>query len=151
MERPSAVRQRILDDHELLRGLLAEVEELVRRTRAGDAEAAEALPGRGRALRARFLDHLALEDAHLVPALRAADAWGEERARRVEVEHAEQRERMQSLLEHMESPERSLDQLAEELAALVADLRADMEGEERAVLSEDLLRDDVVSINLEAG
>lgn len=151
MERPSSVRQRILDDHEALRVLLAEVEELVRRTRSGDADASQALLERGRALRARFLDHLALEDAHLVPALRAADAWGEERARRVEVEHAEQRERMQALLDHMESPQRSVDQLAEELAALVADLRADMEGEERAVLSEDLLRDDVVSINLEAG
>jgi hemerythrin-like domain-containing protein len=151
MERPSAVRQRILDDHEALRVLLAEVEELVRRTRTGDTAAAEALPERGRALRARFLDHLALEDAHLVPALRAADAWGEERAQRVAVEHAEQRERMQALLEHMESPTRSMDQLAEELASLVADLRADMEGEEQAVLSENLLRDDVVSIDLEAG
>ena len=95
MERPSSVRQRILDDHEALRVLLAEVEELVRGTRAGDPDAAATLPERGRALRAKFLDHLALEDAHLVPALRAADAWGEERARRVEKEHAEQRERMQ--------------------------------------------------------
>jgi hypothetical protein len=86
-----------------------------------------------------------------VPALREADGWGDERAARVSAEHAEQRQRMEVLLRHLADLDEPAAWIAAELATLVRDLLVDMEHEEQAVLSEDLLRDDPVSIDMEAG
>ena len=70
------LRRRILDDHSRLRGLLAELESLLDHFQAGHPDAGPLLRERGRTLQRFFLDHLALEDAILLPALRDADAWG---------------------------------------------------------------------------
>ena len=80
---PSEVRRMILDDHEWLRTQLAEVDDLARRVLEGESGLVERLREIGTTLQTRFLEHLDLEDRHLLPALRDADAWGEERASRV--------------------------------------------------------------------
>ena len=149
--RPSEVRQTILDDHAALRGLFANLRDLLRSGDDGGEGKGEAVRELGAALRQRFLTHLDLEDRYLVPALRKVDAWGEERARRVDQEHREQRGRMDRLLEHLRDPDRSVHELVEELEVLLRDLLEDMTHEEATVLHEDLLRDDPVAINLEAG
>ena len=146
-----AIRERILQDHEVLRGQLARVDALARRALAGESGLEPELREAGESLRERFLAHLALEDAHLVPALRDSDAWGEERAARVEHEHREQRAQMEQLLADLRDGRRSGAQLAQELFDLVNALVADMEHEERAVLDPDVLRDDVVGVGVEGG
>ena len=146
-----SVRKRILEDHEVIRRHLAEVDALARRALAGEDGLDGALRAAGESLRERFLAHLALEDAHLVPALRDSDAWGDERAARVEREHAEQRAQMERLLADLRDRRRTARELAQELLDLVEALVTDMEHEERAVLDPDVLRDDVVGVRVEGG
>jgi len=145
------IRERILQDHEVIRRHLASVDALARRALAGESGLEPELREAGEALRERFLAHLALEDAHLVPALRDSDAWGEERAARVEHEHREQRAQMEQLLTDLRDGRRGGGELAQELLDLVDALIADMEHEERAVLDPDVLRDDVVGVAVEGG
>jgi iron-sulfur cluster repair protein YtfE (RIC family) len=147
----SAIRERILQDHEVIRRHLARVDALARRALAGESGLEAELREAGEALSQRFLAHLALEDAHLVPALRESDAWGEERAARVEHEHREQRAQLDQLLADLRDGRRSGAQLAQELLDLVNALVADMEHEERAVLDPEVLRDDVVGVGVEGG
>jgi len=149
--KPSEVRRTILDDHAALRALFADLRDLLRRLeQEGDSESSgdrkEQLRELAAALRQRFLRHLELEERTLVPALRRTDAWGEERARRVLDEHASQRQRLDALLEELGTPGSSGAALVVELEALLEDLLADMEHEERSVLSERLLRDDVITL-----
>jgi len=150
--KPSEVRRTILEDHATLRARFADLQDLLAALRRdGDpASAADARREQVRelaaALRQRFLRHLELEEGTLVPALRRTDSWGDERARRVLAEHADQRRRLDELLEHMGDPACSDAALAVELETLVEDLLTDMEHEERSVLSERLLRDDVITL-----
>lgn len=141
---PSQIRENVLDDHVWLRELLTDVDELARRVQAGDHELRGRLHERALAMRERFLGHLELEERDLLPALRDADAWGEERARRLEQEHAAQRERFAALLERLQTPTADPCRLADELRALIADLLADMQEEERLLLRESVLRDDPI-------
>lgn len=149
--RPSEVRERVLEDHARLRELLSELQQLAGRVLEGQRELESQLRTQGQLLRERFLAHLDMEDRYLVPALRETVGWGEERAARVSAEHAEQRQRMDVILRHLVDLEEPAEWIAAELATLVRDLLMDMEHEDRAVLSEDLLRDDPVAIDLEAG
>lgn len=144
--RPSEVRRTILDEHAALRARLADLRDAIRQGTGDPEERRERVRALAASLRERFLRHLELEDRTLIPALRRADAWGEERAGRVEREHAEQRRRLDELLEHLRDPARSVADLAAELEALVADLLADMEHEDRSALSENVLRDDVITL-----
>lgn len=143
---PSQVRRMILEDHVWLRGILTDLDELARRVADGDHELLGRLRERVLELRDRFLHHLDLEEETLVPALRDADAWGDERAALLLREHAAQRERFGELLKRLNevgSPARSL---ALEIRLLVRDLLFDMEHEEHALLSPRVLRDDPVVI-----
>jgi hemerythrin-like domain-containing protein len=149
--RASEVRRRILDDHGWLRAVLDDVEEVARRVVEGDLELGVRLRERAAALRERFLSHLDLEDAFLVPALREADDWGEERAACLAREHASQRERFAVLLDDLRDPHRNARDVAREVRALVHDLRLDMEHEERSMLAPDLLRDDPITVDVETG
>lgn len=145
--RPSEVRQRILDDHAALRRLLADVQQAL----AATPPSAPAIRSLGESLRQRFLEHLELEDRTLVPALRTIDAWGEERAARLDREHRHQRERLDEIMGRLRPEERAGAELAGDLARLVREILLDMEHEEKTVLDENLLRDDVVTTDVEAG
>jgi hemerythrin-like domain-containing protein len=149
--KPSEVRRRILDEHARLRGLLAEVQSLVERVLEGHGEAVELLRERGRALHTFFFDHLELEDVILVATLRDADAWGEERARNLTQEHREQRQLLEALLGRIDDARLPAEELARDLADFVQRVREDMAVEEKAMLSDKILRDDVISIDAETG
>lgn len=146
---PSQVRRTILDDHRWLRALLADTDEIARRVLEGDHALAGRLRERAVAMRERFLGHLRLEESHLVPALRDADDWGEERAALLQAEHAEQRERFAALLDALQQPRAHPGALAADVRALVRDLVADMEKEERTLLADTVLRDDPVVVSPE--
>jgi hypothetical protein len=94
---------------------------------------------------------MGFEELHLARALRAADAWGRERAERLEREHREQRELLAHALDGLEDEGRPPQLLARSLVDLVRLLEDDMSGEEQALLDPRVLRDDVVSIDAEGG
>jgi hemerythrin-like domain-containing protein len=149
--RPSEVRERILIDHQRIRGLVAEVEALAERVRAGRVELCSKLRERGTALYEQLCRHLDLEDVVLAGALRKVDAWGEERAEELEIEHSEQRELLAYLLQRLDDSSQPATLLVEDLIQFTALLRDDMKREERDLLSEELLRDDVIGIDVNSG
>ncbi|MGF1466379.1 MAG: hemerythrin domain-containing protein [Sandaracinaceae bacterium] len=88
---PSQVREKILAEHAKLRTRIGELRAVL--DEVGDAAASTRDD-----LRRSVLDlltaleaHIDHEDEVLLPTLRTIDAWGEERARRLGAEHAEQR------------------------------------------------------------
>jgi len=148
---PSQVRRTILEDHEHLRGELVALESLANVLAAGHREPLAAALSALEAMKQRFFDHLDLEEAIMVPALRDADSWGPERADLVLREHGEQRAELEELVVQLAQPGIAAEAVGRRILSWIEALRVDMDNEETAVLSPDLLRDDVVSINLEAG
>ena len=151
MPKPGSVRQRILHDHQALRARITEVDALARRTLAEESGLDAELRAAGERLQREMVAHLDLEDRLMLPALRAADAWGEERAQLVEREHREQRAELARILDLLRDGGVTPREVANTLEAFFEALLADMQHEERAMLDGDLLRDDVIGIDVEAG
>jgi iron-sulfur cluster repair protein YtfE (RIC family) len=148
---PSEVRQRILAEHRTIRGMLLGIETLAEEVLANQPQRLEPLCEKTEALLAELLNHMSWEDLHLRPALLAADAWGRERAALLDRDHAEQRQLLESKLEHLRDPARPPLLIARDLLELVKLLRDDMEREEELLLDPRVLRDDVVGIDVETG
>ena len=146
---PSEVRQAIVAQHEELRGLLRSLDELARRAAEADDACVPALREIGFHLHDKLVAHLDFEDRYLVPAIRDADGWGEERANLLAQEHVEQRELFQYILVRLRDANRASILLGRELLAFVEVLLSDMQQEEQTVLDADLLRDDVVGSDVE--
>jgi hypothetical protein len=94
--------------------------------------------------------HLAFEESVLLPILNDDLPLGPERARRLVDEHTRQRAMLGTL--HREAclgPE--LPTLAAKLAFLTSWLLADMAEEERTFVTPDVVRDDVVVVDQDAG
>lgn len=147
---PSEVRQRILAEHDRLRDRLHAIEGHVER--AKDDPSADAAVRRGLgellvALRA----HVESEEAVLVPALAAADAWGPVRAAQIRADHAAQLGVLADWERAAADPDLPVAELATRLHGFADGLRADMAGEEADLLRPDLLRDDVVSVSQSSG
>jgi iron-sulfur cluster repair protein YtfE (RIC family) len=147
--RPEQVRLRILADHARLRVLFTELDDVARQVLLGVAGRAFRLRVLAEALREQFLEHLALEDRVLHPVLREIDPWGPERARQLDEEHRSQRERMRRLLAELTDARRAPEELARDVRGLVSDLLLDMLHEERTLLTEELLSEDVVETDVE--
>jgi hemerythrin-like domain-containing protein len=147
--RPSEVRARVLSDHDELRGRLDRLERVALAASSGDS--AEALRPEAEAFLDRLAIHMSWEDLHLVPVLREADSWGEERIARFAEEHREQREMLEYVLRELHDAGRPETVVARKVLDLVALLRADMEEEESVFLDERILRDDPIAIDLFAG
>lgn len=148
---PSEVRAHVLRDHEALRGRLEGLEQLCSRVLDGRASSAAELRDAGLALLSALAKHMAWEDLYLAPALREADAWGQERAARLDADHREQREVLDLALDGLRDDSRPLRVQARRLRDLVALLRDDMVDEEQTLLDARVLRDDVVGIDVETG
>ena len=149
--RPSELRTAVLEQHRELRRILGALEGLAKRATTGDRSCVSALRLVGRYAYARLLAHLEYEDAHLVPAIEEADAWGDARAALITAEHADQRRLFASILAHLEDADIATIALGRHVLSFVETLYEDMAHEEQTVLDADLLRDDVVGINVEAG
>ena len=104
---PSHVRQLILQDHERIRLGIAAMHEAAESAQAGVCGALERLREETDRFCARFLRHLDLEEAVLVPALREVDAWGDARADVILNEHAVQRITIETLVEDLRAGETS--------------------------------------------
>jgi hypothetical protein len=142
--KPSHVRERILQDHELLRLRLGELEAAVCTMQvdyASETKVAE-LVGE---LMVALTHHTELEDEILAPALLEIDAWGAERSQQLLAHHSSQRAELQGL-RRLFSMHLDHDHIARVVMSLIRDLRKDMEHEEQDILSVDLLRDDVIAV-----
>jgi hemerythrin-like domain-containing protein len=148
---PAELRERILAEHAELRRSLADLEALSLDALERGASGREGLRASGEQFLFQLERHMQHEDEHLIPLLRTIDAWGEERARRVEVEHREQREQMRVYLDALQRGDARREELATLLLDLSSWLARDMADEEETTLHPDLLRDDVIGIDVEAG
>ena len=149
--KPSEVRERTLRDHEGLRTALDRLERRCRAAAGGGSLPAGQLREAAHALLVDIERHMRWEERHLEPALREADAWGNERAERLRSDHREQREAFGQVLANLRDPSRPPALVARMLLDLIALLRDDMAEEEDLLLDPRVLRDDVVGIDVETG
>lgn len=148
---PSEVRKRVLEDHEGLRADLDRLERLKEQIRCESEGQVRSLRSDASSLLEKLRVHMHWEEKYLLPVLRDTDAWGEERARRLVEDHREQRALLDFILERLHDSVRPSELVLSDVAGLIDFLREDMEEEERDMLDERVLRDDVVSIEMEAG
>ena len=92
-----------------------------------------------------FQRHLRHEETVLRPVLANVDAWGPARVESMDEEHRAQRAAQAELTRVR--LEEDFDRTIQSIEAFVQRLRADMDGEERHALSEEVLRDDIIVID----
>jgi iron-sulfur cluster repair protein YtfE (RIC family) len=143
---PSAIRARILSDHESLRSDLERLETLAADVREGRSPCV-ALRVEAESLLAGLRNHMRWEESYLVPALREADAWGVERAQRLLRDHGEQRALLDFVGSRLGSDAAPAALVVRDMTHLIALLREDMRQEEDELLDERVLRDDVIAID----
>ena len=131
----SAVRKRVLAEQVRLRELLADLERAARWAHDEGPPRAAILQARARAVRTAFEAHLAMEDAMLAPIIRRM-AWGRARCERMELEHQRQRHRLGAFEVAIADASLFPELAAREASALVAEMREDMDCEERDLLSQ---------------
>jgi iron-sulfur cluster repair protein YtfE (RIC family) len=148
---PSEVRERILGEHEALRERLTELTELVTRDHDDEAQALARIRAKLKELYETLAKHIDLEDAILAPALRETDAYGPDRADSLLSHHREQRRDIARALDALVQEQASLEELTREVKRFDAELRGDMEHEEKAVLDPKLLRDDPINVDMFTG
>jgi iron-sulfur cluster repair protein YtfE (RIC family) len=150
--RPSEVRSRILRDHEVLGERLAALQRLA-------DEAAEGSNGEACARTREFAcgvveelaDHLEVEEQLLVPVLRDMDAWGPLRADELRHHHEQQWRGLKRLRERVSAPALQPPELAAHIALMVQLLRHELQQEAHELLTPELLRDDILGIDVEDG
>ena len=143
MELPSEVRQKVLAQHREIEALLAELSAGAKTMAQGEHAVAKVK----RAANALFTVlelHMVFEEQNLLPEIESADGFGPERAKHMLDEHREQRAFFGSLRASIESSE-DPDVIAARIDEFAAELRADIEQEEKDYLSPSLLKDDVVT------
>ena len=147
--KPSAVRERILEEHEKLRDSIYIVRNLAREAALGDSNRVPILEKLAVGLGNELRTHLDLEDRHLVPVV--LECLGERVAKDLSREHAEQRALLECVLGRLRCEQRPAAQWAGELQTLSELLLEDMAREEEEVLANanlwDDLSDDVVSLS----
>lgn len=142
---PVAVRERVIEQHQILRQLLQQ--SLDATTRAFQPQG----PNRREVsrlvyeLRARLWAHLAFEERHLAPVLAHLDLWGPERVEELFNEHMRQRAQMEVLVEGIEDGW-DVERIALALRSLATDLLLDMEEEERGCASASVLQDEMLIV-----
>jgi hemerythrin-like domain-containing protein len=144
--RPSEVRRRILSDHELIRAAVSELDSIADRILAGEEHLSGRLRERGKHLYLKLCDHLDLEDAILVRALRDVGNVGAQRADDLEVEHREQRELLTYLVGRLEDSTHPPILLVRDFLGYTSLLRDDMKAEEANLLNFGLLRNDAEAV-----
>jgi iron-sulfur cluster repair protein YtfE (RIC family) len=148
---PTAIRDRVLQDHRELRARVARLDALSRAALAGTLQDTEVLRAETRELIRSLEQHMGWEDEHLLPALAEADEWGEERVQRMRNDHREQRELLRYATLVVDDPSRALDLLARTTLDLARLLQDDMQDEEEVMLDPSVLRDDPIGIDVESG
>jgi len=137
-------RQILLGQHAHLRGTIQVAQDAARNLLSARAAAGE-LQRAVIALKNELLAHLADEERLLEPILASLDAWGPIRAGLLRAEHAHQRAVLAVLTGPTAWPAATL--VANRTLSLCEDLLTDMEFEERELLNEKLLRDDLILLD----
>lgn len=145
------MRSRVLREHAGLRTQLTQLERLIRQVTSGERRQVGPLRQAAERLLATLRRHMRWEDRYLAPAVEDADAWGPERAKRLSEEHREQRIFLDDIVAELQLQDRPPVVLAAHLLELVRRLREDMEAEEALFLDPNVLRDDVIGIDVETG
>ena len=139
---PSQVRKIILDDHNVLRGFLGRLENEFQIIDS-DPQSLDRLVKEFLNFQAKLLDHMCLEESILVPVLKEVDAWGPVRVERIAIEHAHQRKLLAEL--NLGSRKGPMPDFVKGLTDFVAAIRKDMEFEEQEPLSDETLKDDIIT------
>jgi hypothetical protein len=143
-------REAILAQHVRIRSLLERARLIAETALDGRAPSSDAVASSIGDIRTTMEVHLAFEEKSLLPILRDDPPLGPERAARLLDEHKRQRETLATL--HREAcafPQFSI--LAAKLAFLTEWLLADMNEEERSLLTPEVVRDDVVVVDQSSG
>jgi hypothetical protein len=143
-------RRGILWQHERIRELLERAHAVAEAALDGEASAPDSVASAIGDLRSTMEVHLKFEETVLLPLLRDDLPVGPQRADQLEDEHKRQRGVLAAI--HQEAgahPE--LPTLAAKLAFLTSWLLADMEEEERCLLTPDVVRDDIVAVDQTSG
>jgi hypothetical protein len=144
-------RTRILTQHGTIRMLLRAAGTVADLASGGARRVADLLPHYVESVRDALEQHLAFEDGTLLPILDADPPLGPERAERLRSEHRRQRAELALLARDREEIAVRPAAVAQRLRALIDAFLADMEEEERLLLTRNVLRDDPVSIDQECG
>ncbi|HUJ28995.1 MAG TPA: hemerythrin domain-containing protein [Myxococcales bacterium] len=138
-------RRRFLrEQHTHLRATIATAQAAAQSLLAAKGVAGE-LQAAVKALESELLAHLADEERLLEPVLSTIDAWGPVRAGLLRAEHAHQRAVLQVLTGPTAWPAATL--VAGRTLSLCADLLTDMEFEERELINDKVLRDDLILLD----
>jgi hypothetical protein len=129
----SRFRDAILEEHEMLRALLARTLDVT-----GGAAALDELRANARRLFEQLGEHMSFEERMLPVALRDVIGWGEVLQARIAEDHGRQREELAAAVAALEAGALTLDELLGDLHAFAATLLRDMEREEGALLEADL-------------
>ena len=135
MTEPSRALEELVRQHELLRAMMDDCEQLADNIDRGKGDVG-ALVREVARLCERFEAHNQFEESILRPILRTLDAFGDVRIEYMVADH---------IAEHRALRQR-LDGPTAELRAALYELRAHLVGEERWFLSARVLRDDVINV-----
>lgn len=138
--KPSEIRARILEQHQVLRlrldALSKALDDSGRELRDLKADVAQ--------LQTLLLEHVKDEERMLIPELREVDGFGAARVEKLKSEHAEQSADLKGILDAiMGSDNRS--ELTRSILELIERIRQDMEEEESTHLSPNVLKDDLIT------
>jgi len=147
--RNSDIRKTILGEHEALRARMKELQQALEGLERAAVGVPSTLSSALQGFLEEFLRHIAHEEAILRPVLAHIDAWAQERVKSMDAEHAEQRLRLMELskVDPSADPRGFVARVRETLEWI----RDDMAGEEKGVLSPDLLRDDIIILDTFGG
>ena len=146
---PNEIRERLLDDHKRLRGLVADAREALVRAAGTPASVAQVATGLA-LLTAALRAHNVREEGMLREILKHVDAWGPVRAAIMDESHVEEHEDLIEALGATDG-ERDVPGLVSRVTGTLDRLLAHMDREEEVLLAEDVLRDDSVVIDYFGG
>ncbi len=129
------IRQSLLAQHDELRRLMTDIEASIARKSPIDVVSRKVAT-----LSDAMEQHMRLEESRLGPILESIDAWGPERVQSMLAEHEEEHLALREGLTVRPGSEAAL-------VAALEGIRAHMIKEEREMLREDLLKDDVVLVD----
>lgn len=137
----SQIRTTILEEHERLRERMRQLEVSL----DGRAGSSSGFPGALKGFLVEFSRHIAHEEELLRPVLAQVDAWAEQRLDSLDREHHEQRQKLTELaqMDPSATPAAFVARVREALEWI----RLDMAGEEKSMLTPELLRDDIIVID----
>jgi iron-sulfur cluster repair protein YtfE (RIC family) len=147
---PTQVRNRVIAQHDFLRGELADLQQLADAVKKGNVRNnVSRLKARVTEFLSRLEQHMAYEELVLEPMLLEMDPARPTLVERMREDHLEQRALFRAFIEDLQGD--GPEGLAQHVRELAQNLFHDIEIEERVLLNPDILRDDSISISQEDG